>query len=184
MSVRPDVRAILAARARMLAQAVEQLDMDSNEAEENVEIRLEYLYVDLIEIDLCECVNASVMSNVFEACQLLRENLEPPLTCCPGRPAFDIHHSCIENLMEMKFITDIAAILGVSRSTVCRRMREYGLSYSRNYCCITDDNLDGIVQSISLQHPGCGCKMMEGNLRAQGITYSRTNSNQRFIMAY
>ena len=118
---------------------------------ERVLIRLESLYVDLIEIYLCQC---SVLSNVFEACQLLRESLEPPLTCTRGRPAFDIHCSCIENLMEIKFTTaDIAAILGVSRSTVCRRMRQYGLSYSRNYCCISDDHLDEIVRSISLQHP-------------------------------
>ena len=73
---------------------------------ERVLIRLESLYVDLIEIDLCQC---SVLSNVFEACQLLRESLEPPLTCTRGRPAFDIHCSCIENLMEIKFTTaDIA----------------------------------------------------------------------------
>ena len=168
MSVRPDVRALLAARA---------IDGDYNEAEENVErvlIRLESLYVDLIEIDLCECVSPSsnsVLSNVFESCQLLRESLEPSFLSGPGRPAFEIQRSCIENLMEIKFTAaEIAAILGVSRSTVCRRMRQYGLSYSTNYCCISDDDRDDIVRSISLQHPGCGSKMMEGHLRAQGVT--------------
>ena len=178
MASRPDVRAVLAARVRALAQAVEQLDLENDEAKENLErtlIRLESVYVDLIEFDLCAGVSPSVISNVFEACHLLLETLEhglePSPTTCPGRPAFDIPPRCIENLMELGFTaTEMAAILGVSRSTVCRRMRQYGISVSRNYCCITDDNLDEIVRSISLQHPGCGSKMMEGHLRAQGIT--------------
>lgn len=173
MAFRPDIRAVLAARVRALAQAVEQLDLENEENLERTLIRLESVYVDLIEFDLCAGVSPSIISNVFEACHLLLETLEHGLepTTCPGRPAFHIPPCCIENLMELGFTaTEMAAILGVSRSTVCRRMRQYGISVSRNYCCITDDNLDEIVRSISLQHPRCGSKMMEGHLQAQGIT--------------
>ena len=60
----------------------------------------------------------------------------------------------------------LSSILRVSRSTICRRMGQYGLSYSRNYCCVSDADLDDniIVKRISMQHPGCGSKMMEGHL--------------------
>ena len=53
-------------------------------------------------------------------------------------------------------------------------MGQYGLSYSRNYCCVSDADLDDIVKRISMQHPGCGSKMMEGHLRAEGILVQQT----------
>ena len=60
--------------------------------------------MNLIEIDLSEGgVPPSVLSRVFESWQLVKEILAPSLVCHPGRPAFDIPCSCIENLMELKF---------------------------------------------------------------------------------
>ena len=120
----PDLGAVLVARARALAQSIEQLHMTSDDAEERVErvlIRLESLYSDLIEIDLCDGVSPVVLSKVLEACRLLQESHEPVWIAGPGRPACDIPPSCIENLIEMRFTSaKIAAIFGVSRSTLCR----------------------------------------------------------------
>ncbi len=78
--------------------------------------------------------------------------------------------------MDMKFSAgEIGVILGgVSRSTICRRMRQYGLSYERNYCCINYDDLDEIVQSVKREYPGCGGKMMEGHLRSRDIIIQQT----------
>lgn len=179
MSVRPDIKTLLAERLQRLAEVVGELDINSSETEdfaEGVLIRLESLYVDLIEIDLRgNDVHPLVLLKVFESWQLVKESVTPSLICYPGRPALDIPCSCIESLMELKFTSgEIACILSVSRSTICRRMRQYGLSYSRNYCCISDANLDELVRAISRQHPGCGSKMMEGHLRAQGITVQQT----------
>ena len=93
----------------------------------------------------------------------------------PGRPSFDISSLQIEHLLELGFTAvDIAAVLGVSRSTISRRMRQYGLSVSRKYCCISDSNLDDTVRSISHQYPGCGNKMMAGHLRERGIVIQQT----------
>ena len=71
----------------------------------------------------------------------------------------------------------LSSILRVSRSTICRRMGQYGLSYSRNYCCVSDADLDDIVKRISMQHSGCGSKMMEGHLRAEGIVVQQVVYN-------
>ena len=105
------------------------------------------------------CLNAGsffkmMMTTLFEAGHLLKY-----------RPS-----SVLECLVDLQLtFSDISLILGVSRSTVCRRMRQQGLSHTGNYCCINDANLDEIVKAISAQHPGCGSKMMNGHLRAQGI---------------
>lgn len=122
MVSRPDIWAVLAARVRELAQAVEQLDLESDEAKENLErtlICLEYVYLNLIEFNLCAGVSPSV---IFKACHLLLETLEhglePSSTTSPGRPAIDITPRHIENLMKLEFTTtEMVAILNVSRST-------------------------------------------------------------------
>ena len=69
---------------------------------------------------------------------------------------------------------DVAAILGVSRSTICRRLRECGLSMQRKYCAISDQDLDDIVLTIAQQYPDCGQKMMQGHLRERGIMVQQT----------
>lgn len=166
------VKSLLVNRLLTLSRAVEQVRDSDQDSQDLILIRLESLYVDLIEIDLCNnCIHPSVLSKVFECLHLLEESFQHSDIGCPGRPSFDVSSACIESLMELKFTTsEIGAILGVSRSTICRRMRQNGLSYSRNYCCISDSNLDDIVRTISHEYPGCGSKMMEGHLRERGIT--------------
>ena len=79
--------------------------------------------------------------------QFVKESVTQLLICHPGRPMLNIPCSCIESLMELNFTSsEIASILSVSRSTICRQIRQYGLSYSRNYCCISDANLDELVR--------------------------------------
>lgn len=99
----------------------------------------------------------------------------------PGRPSINISAKCLQTLMDLKFSAgDIGIILGgVSRSTICRRMRQYGLSYARNYCCVSDNDVDEIVGSIAHQYPGCGSKMMEGHVRAQDLVIQQRRIRER-----
>lgn len=88
----------------------------------------------------------------------------------PGRPRFVISTSVLESMIELGFsVVSIANILGVSRSTICRRLKEAGMSASQNYCCISNPDLDD-VRSISVTFPNCGYKMMMGHLKERGIT--------------
>ena len=83
----------------------------------------------------------------------------------PGRPRFVINTAVLEPMIELGFsVVSIANVLEVSRSTVCRRLMETGLSASQKYCCISNCDLDDVVQSISHAFPNCGYKMTMGYL--------------------
>ena len=131
-----------------------------------------------LELDLSGVeIHPAVIAKVSEYLRIVEECLEEcegslccDTVCGPGRPSFDISPLQIEHLLELGLAAiDIAKVLGVSRSTVIRRMRLYGLSASRTYCCISDSDLDDIVRCISHLFPGCGNKMMEGYLRERGF---------------
>ena len=58
-------------------------------------------------------------------------------------------------------------MLGVSRKTVSRRIRHYGLLEEiPRYTAVSNENLDVIVSSIYTEFPNCG---MKGFLLARGI---------------
>ena len=82
-------------------------------------------------------------------------------TGAPGRSQFIVGFSILESMIEIGFtVVSIANILGMSRSTLCRRLSEVGRSVSQKYCCISDADLDDIIRSISHVFPNCGDKMM------------------------
>jgi len=91
-----------------------------------------------------------------------------------GRPRLDVHKDQLEYLLGVGFSTpQIAAAIGVSLSTVRRRMTEYGLSVGALYSDITDLELDSIVKQIKLLFPNCGYRLMGGHLLSQGYRISQ-----------
>ena len=69
--------------------------------------------------------------------------------------------------------TKIASFLGVSRSTVYRRLQENGISYESKYSDISDSDLDSIIVSIKLDHPNDGGRLVIGHLAARSILVPR-----------
>ncbi|XP_052473580.1 uncharacterized protein LOC128030120 [Carassius gibelio] len=65
-------------------------------------------------------------------------------------------------------VSCIAKLMGVSRSTVFRRMEEYELSVRNMYSSISDDELDGLVASIKNHLPNAGYRMVRGRLESIG----------------
>ena len=66
-----------------------------------------------------------------------------------GRPRFDIKPEQLEYLLTLGLkCPKIAEVLGVSLSTIRRRMTEYGFSVTSLYANITDQELDRIVSEI------------------------------------
>ena len=87
-----------------------------------------------------------------------------------GRPKFDISEEQLQHLLQLQFTCPkIAYLLGVSLSTVRRRMTEYGLSVSALYSEISDVELDRLINEIRGSFPNCGYRMMDGHLRQRGI---------------
>ena len=163
------LRRLIASYTDDLVLLIQQLDLSNRDAVNHVCIRLESLYTDLIEADLSGYmyIHPQVIQKVFECWKLFQDDDDYAIR---GRPSIEISPSVLKCLVDLQFTSsDISLILGVSRSTVCRRMRQQGLSHTGNYCCINDANLDEIVKAVSAQHPDCGSKMMNGHLRAQGI---------------
>ena len=66
-----------------------------------------------------------------------------------GRPRFEISKDQLEYLVEYELKTpDIAEALGVSVSTIKRRLREFNISIRGTLAEISDDDLDSVLRSI------------------------------------
>ena len=86
-----------------------------------------------------------------------------------GRPRLDIPKEQLEYLLSMGFSgPQISTAIGVSLSTIRRRMTEYGLSIGSLYSDVTDEELDQVVSEIKVLFPNSGYRMMQGHLLNHG----------------
>ena len=86
-----------------------------------------------------------------------------------GRPRFDLPDGQLTALVENGFTgPQIALIVGVSLSTVRRRMAEFGVTVSSQYSQLSDEGPDQLVIDIKELFPTCGNKQMLGHLRSRG----------------
>ena len=98
-----------------------------------------------------------------------------------GRPAFSISYHQLHYLIDSRFsVPQIAELLGVSVSTIRRRMSTYDLSIRVTYTSITDERLDELVASVQRQFPNWGNRQMYGHLISRGIRvqYHRVRESQ------
>ena len=90
-----------------------------------------------------------------------------------GRPKLDVD---IEDIIALKALnygwTKIALILGISRSTLYRRLNEEGIS-SDSYTELTSAELDEVVIDIKRDHPNDGEVLVNGHLLRLGIRVTR-----------
>ena len=93
---------------------------------------------------------------------------------CIGRPTIEIDIQDIEFLRGLRFpFCKIAVILGISRSTLYRRLEEEGLSQDLTYTDISDRDLDSELAAIKSNHPNDGERLLSGHLSRQGIIVPR-----------
>ncbi|XP_066936550.1 uncharacterized protein [Clytia hemisphaerica] len=103
----------------------------------------------------------------------------------PGRPKFIIPRDILINLREMgNSWTKIAEMFMVSKSTILRRVQEYGLENFGRFSDISDMELNQVVRSFFQQH-GCfvGFSLVYGFLEANGIhvQQKRVKESIRFV---
>ena len=66
-----------------------------------------------------------------------------------GQPYYEVHKEQIEYLLQVQFnCPEIAMIVGVSLSTIRRRMALYGLSIQSLYSIMSDDELDEVIKDL------------------------------------
>ena len=93
-----------------------------------------------------------------------------------GRPRLHITQDQLEHLLSLGFSgPSIADVLGVSLSTVRRRMNDYGLSIRSLYSAVTDQDLDRIVSGIKAN---CGYRLLK---EIKGIELPRYEFKNRYI---
>lgn len=86
-----------------------------------------------------------------------------------GRPSLIVEEDKLRFFVDSGFkVADMAAMCGVSKRTIERRLSSYDLS-TRNYTDISDADLDEVVSGLSAAFPRCGEKLIDGRLRCQGI---------------
>ena len=69
-------------------------------------------------------------------------------------------------------------MLGVSLSTIRRRMNEYGLSIQQTYSAINNDELNRLVRQCLSAFPNAGYRMVGGWLRQNGYQVQETRVRQ------
>lgn len=87
-----------------------------------------------------------------------------------GRPSFDIPRDVLEYLLDIHLsVPKIASIVGVSVSTIRRRMSEYELSVRDTYNRMSDQELDDVLSTANREFPTWGARQMYGYLISQDI---------------
>ncbi|KAK7880188.1 hypothetical protein WMY93_033145, partial [Mugilogobius chulae] len=102
----------------------------------------------------------------------------------PGRPRITISTDGLEQLLESGLpVTTISSLLGISRSTLFRRMADNNLSVSGMYSKCTDEELDDLVSRIKETMPHAGYRLVKGTLKAQGhrLQWSRVKASMHRI---
>ncbi|XP_030578717.1 uncharacterized protein LOC115775323 isoform X1 [Archocentrus centrarchus] len=86
-----------------------------------------------------------------------------------GRPKVLFSEELLSQLINVPLpVSCIANLLGVSQSTIFRRMRELVLSTRFTYSNLSDSELDDAVRSIKSRIPNAGYRMVKGCLQADG----------------
>ncbi len=105
-------------------------------------------------------------------------------TSSRGRPSLDVSSEQVEYLLSIGFsCPDIASVIGVSLSTIRRRMTQSGLSVRALYSSISDNELDILAGTIQEQFPNCGYRMMYAHLLQEGhrVPHHRVRETLRRI---
>lgn len=152
--------------------ASEQTEIVLRQAENIMEFLLRV--VDMPELPL-ECIDQA-MEKISRACGLLQANTTtrfriPALHCGErGRPTLIVTYDQLEFLLELHFsVPDMARLLGVSKSTIKRRLREFNLSVREAYTVISDEDLRQHLEDLISLFPNSGYRVASGFLRARAV---------------
>lgn len=91
-----------------------------------------------------------------------------------GRPSFDISYEQLQYLLNYDLsVPDIAAALGVSKSTIFRRLRRFGLSVKERWTAISEERLDRTIREIQVDFPNADYRRILLQLLVRGIKVSQ-----------
>ena len=95
-----------------------------------------------------------------------------------GRPSLHINIDQVEMLRDIGYTwQEVADAVGVSRTTLWRRLREENISIS-SYTEISDCDLDNVIMQIQNNFPNVGLVMIQGHLKDAGVRVQRHRIRQ------
>ena len=148
-----------------------------------IQFRLDWLYDAVVRYSNCDNIPSgeAVMVLIQEATELLSQSecdgfsqnlsfqAEFTATGERGRRRFIISRDQLTFLLDLGFKSgEIACLLGVSESTIKRRILEYETFVRQRYSNIADEALDSVVEGLMREFPNCGYKKMTGLLLNAG----------------
>lgn len=172
---------------RVVVHLVESYDEDREPDKLDLLVfQVDRLFRMLLSLDVSDQILEAISAS-FCLLQEVNESLHSASTECGytphtfasgtvGRPRFNITQEQLEHLLSLGFSGPrIAEVLGVSLSTVRRRMNDYNLCIRSLYSVVTDEDLDRIVSDIKQEFPNCGYRLMKGHLLHRGyrVTQAR-----------
>lgn len=102
----------------------------------------------------------------YDAATQVRPELEHQTR---GRPFFKIPFETLEFFVENGFkVAEIGRLIGVSKRTVERRLKDYDLGIRQSYSPLTDHELEDEVKKIINDFPHVGYRTMSGLLQVKG----------------
>ena len=151
----------------VLLDILRQLENLDSEGLDSVAFRLEQVASHIIRLCDVNLVDDQIQHLVTQAMYHLQRveelNAESPFTLDvlhsgrPGRPSLNISREQLNYFISYQFsVIDIASALGVSQSTIFRRIREYGLHTRQNLPHLSDDELDDKIREILQEFPNAG----------------------------
>jgi DNA-directed RNA polymerase specialized sigma54-like protein len=91
-----------------------------------------------------------------------------------GRPSFDISGEQLNYFLNHQFsVKDIACALGVSQSTIFRRMCDNGLQIRQNTNLMSDEELDEKITEVLQEFPNAGYRRVMSQLVVKGLRPSQ-----------
>ena len=110
------------------------------------------------------------LSTILNGAEDTSFHLEQLVTGECGRPKLNITREQLQFLLERAFsVPDIVRIIGVSVSTIERRLHEFHIPAWSFYSYIDDETLDRTIIDISRSFPSAGYHRMTGFLLSRGI---------------
>lgn len=128
--------------------------------------------------------HTAITQALQELFDLIRAQVEHPAPCVrvevaitTGRPKILVEEQRLKYMLQAQLpVSCIATLMGVSKSTIFRRMRDYELSVRDMYSSISDEELDSLVASVKNALPNSGYRMVRGRLESMGyrVQWRRT----------
>ena len=111
----------------------------------------------LCYLSQAHCAISQLLDDLMAGPTVCNGSTEVMLTGSVGRPAYCIPYNQLLYLIESRFsVPEIANLLGVSVSTIRRRMTLYGLSIRATHTPIADTDLDHIFATAQQEFPSWG----------------------------